>query len=260
MKVMNGWLGLLKYYLKAKRLHGVHSPFIYEFQEKVLLDKTVFSDYLEIEQCVKTCKQNQTSLTFQDFGANPGRVTRTIGQLAKRSGISRKYGRLLYRMTRWFQPGNILELGTSLGFASAYMIAGAGAEARLTSMEGAAEIADQAIKNLEGLNVIHRCTIVQGPIDSHLEVVMERNPPFDFVYMDANHKLPPTLRYFEKILTNITENAIIIMDDIHWSHEMHEAWKLLSANPKIAVSVELDRMGILFCRTGIAKEHFYLSF
>lgn len=250
----------MRYYAFAKRLHGVHSPYVYQFQNDIILDDQIHPEYLAIESLMQECKSNHEKITFYDLGANPGTRSRTVSELAVKSGITQKYGRLLCRIARASKPLRILELGTSLGFAASYMLAGAGGETQLVTMEGAVEIARKAQEHFNRLGFNRKVELVKGPIDDTLEAVLAQWAPFDLVYMDANHQLLPTLNYFESISKHITEKAIIIVDDIRWSQEMAEAWRQLCKNPKVSISIELDRMGLLFCRTGIAKEHFLLRF
>ena len=58
-------------------------------------------------------------------------------------------------MIKYYQPGSILELGTSLGITSAYL-ALAKPDAKMITMEGSKEIAKKALQNFEtlGLNNI----------------------------------------------------------------------------------------------------------
>jgi len=51
-----------------------------------------------------------------------------------------------------------------------------------------------------------------------------------------------------------------VIDDIRWSPGMEAAWKQICCNPKVTISIDLFRCGILLFRTGIAKQHFLLRY
>ena len=140
-------LGLkyLNYYFTASngKGHGIHSPFVFDLVSKVLTDKNKYEDYLRIESLRKELLQNVTVLTIEDFGA--GSATgltkqRSIQQIAGSSLKNPKYAKLLYRLVKYFQPLQILELGTSLGITTSYLAA-AKKNAQVLTMEGSAAIA-----------------------------------------------------------------------------------------------------------------------
>ena len=83
---------------------------------------------------------------------------------------------------------------------------------------------------------------------------------YDFIYIDGNHKKSPTLRYFKMLLNHLSENGLMIFDDIHWSEEMEEAWNIIVEDPIITVSIDIFKFGIVSKRKGQRKEHFILKY
>ena len=70
-----------------------------------------------------------------DFGAGShvnDNKTRKIKDVAKNSAKNAKFGKLIYRITQFYKPKNILELGTSLGISTLYL-AKANKDTRLKS-------------------------------------------------------------------------------------------------------------------------------
>jgi len=51
-----------------------------------------------------------------------------------------------------------------------------------------------------------------------------------------------------------------VFDDIHWSPGMERAWEKIRAHPKITVSLDLLRLGLVFFRRENKKEHFTVRF
>ncbi len=64
---------------------------------------------------------------------------RSISKIAKSSSKSKKIGRLLYRLAKYYQPVNILELGTSLGLSSSYLALGNN-DSKIVTIEGCPNI------------------------------------------------------------------------------------------------------------------------
>ena len=82
----------------------------------------------------------------------------------------------------------------------------------------------------------------------------------DLVYFDGNHRLQPTLEYFNLCLQKKTPDTVFIFDDIYWSREMKSAWDTIIQNKEVTISIDLFKLGIVFFRSGIPKQHFQLKF
>jgi predicted O-methyltransferase YrrM len=260
-------LGLkyLNYYFTAAngKGHGIHSPFVFDLVVKVLNDKTSYSAYKEVEQQRSLLLGNETIITVEDFGAGSTKgltKQRTVQQTASTSLKPKKYAQLLYRLVNYFQPEQVLELGTSLGITTAYL-AKANASARVTSMEGSTAIAEIAMRQFDALQ-LNNIKIVTGNFDETLQPVIEKTEqPFNFVFIDGNHRKEPTLRYFEQLLAKTNTDTIFVFDDIHWSKEMEEAWELIKQHPSVTLTIDLFFIGLVFLRKEQKeKEHFVVRF
>ncbi len=259
---------LLSKYIRFKVLasnakgHGVHSPFVYNLIRKVLLDNRKFYAYESIEQCRRDLLKDKRVLNIQDFGAgfrSQKTNQRTISEIAHSSLKPKKFSQLLFRIVNYYQPENMLELGTSLGITSAYL-ASAKDDSKLVTMEGSKEIAAIAQSNFEKLNV-KNVSIITGNFDDQLPAFLNRQDKLDFVFIDGNHRLEPTLRYFEMLLPKTKEGSILIFDDIHWSEEMEMAWKQIQDHPQVTVTVDLFFIGLVFFRKeNKVKQHFQINF
>ena len=135
-------LHLLKSYLKflwsSKNAHGLHSPFVYHLVSRCFYDTTVYPKYNLLKQYRKGLQDSPEVLEVTDFGAGSRVFTsnrRTVQQIVSNAGITAKNGELLFRLSRYFQPQSILEIGTSLGLATAALAAGS-PKATITSLEG----------------------------------------------------------------------------------------------------------------------------
>src|SRR5258706_382203 len=192
----------LQYYLTASngRGHGVHSPFVFEFITEILNDTTRYGDYRQVEDLRKELLKNKAIIQVNDLGA--GSVAsktdqRTIASIARNAAKPEKFGQLLYRMAKYYRPATILELGTSLGITVSYL-AKANPGAKIVTLEGSKEIVTVARKNFQTLGLQH-IEIIEGNFDDILSAAINRFPSIDFSFIDGNHRLQPTIRYFEMI-------------------------------------------------------------
>ena len=107
------------------------------------------------------------------------------------------------------------------------------------------------VKNIE---------LVIGNFDENLAKTLASLEQVDLVYFDGNHRKKATLDYFNLCLTKKTNDSIFIFDDIYWSREMKKAWDEIIRNENVTVSIDLFKLGIVFFRSGIPKQHFRLKF
>jgi predicted O-methyltransferase YrrM len=254
----------LNYYLTASNSkgHGTHSPFIFHFITKVLNDKKKHNEYEMAERVRKEMLRDETVLTLEDFGAGSSvnkKNQRTVAVIAKNSAKPKKFGQLLFRMIKEYQPQTILELGTSLGITTSYM-ALAKPDAKLITMEGASEVANVAKKNFDKFK-LKNYSLIEGNFDNTLLPVLHGLSTVDFAFIDGNHRQEPTERYFQQLLTKANNESIFIFDDIHWSKEMEAAWATIKSHPSVRCTVDLFFIGIVFFREEFKeKQDFVIRF
>ncbi|MEY4593687.1 MAG: hypothetical protein RIQ47_97 [Bacteroidota bacterium] len=250
----------LRYRLTAKTAHGVHSPFVFELLNNVIRDQTPFYAFRPIESIRSRMLLNSTLLDVTDLGtgANTLKKQRKVSEIAAKYALPAKYGQLLFRLVNRFQPGNILELGTSLGITSLYLAAPS-KTCTLYTVEGCPQTAAMAGKNFKLLkagNIEQRI----GDFSFFLPDILKTMKRVDFAYIDGNHAFEPTVDYFHTILPYCNENSVLIFDDIHWSREMEKAWETIKKHPEVRLTIDLFKMGIVFFRKENRTEHFTLLF
>jgi predicted O-methyltransferase YrrM len=254
----------LHYYFTASngKGHGVHSPFVFEFITRVLNDDSHFYAYDQVEALRRQLLANSGVLEVEDFGAGSAIQNtrrRTIARIAMHAAKSRKFSQLLFRIVNYYKPATILELGTSLGISTSYM-ALANPAAHIITGEGSKAIAEQAAANFRQLS-LPSIELVPGNFDHTLPRILEQHPVIDLAFIDGNHRLEPTLRYFEQLLPHITDNTIIILDDIHWSAGMEQAWQRVKEHPAVMLTIDLFFIGLVFFRKDFkVKQYFSIRF
>ncbi len=257
-------LKYLNYYFTASngKGHGIHSPFVFQFITKVLNDKMPYPAYEKVENLRNKLLADKTELTIADFGAGSAvnkTNKRTVAEIAKNSAKPKKFGQLLFRIIREYQPPTIVELGTSLGITTSYLSL-ARPEAKLITLEGAKEVAKTANENFQTLG-LKNYSLIEGNFDNTLSAVVSGLTTVDFAFIDGNHRQEPTERYFKEMLSKTHNESIIIFDDIHWSKEMEQAWETIKSHPAVRCSIDLFFIGIVFFREEFSeKQHFSIRF
>ncbi|WP_136480559.1 O-methyltransferase [Cognatitamlana onchidii] len=245
----------LRFLVKSKNQHGVHSPFVFDLVTKCFYDKTKYSKYAAILNYKKTLKAHKEAIEVTDLGAGSHIMktkTRQISDISKNAGTTNKRAKLLYRLTKYLNSEHILELGTSLGIATHAMSLG-NPDAKISSIEGCPNTATFAEGYLNTFNV-QNCHIIKGDFKSILKTLPQKT--YNLVFFDGNHQKEATLYYFHTLLENANNDSVFIFDDIYWSKEMTEAWETIKNHAKVTVTVDTFFWGIVFFRQEQAKEHF----
>lgn len=246
--------------------HGVHSPFVYRFIKEILNDQENYGCYAQVEVLRRVLLRDDRVIEVEDFGAG-SRVNptsqRKIADIARSALKSKKFGRLLFRMVQQYQPQTILELGTCFGVTTAYLSNG-NKKADVYTMEGAGAIADVARHNFSELSLDH-VQLIQGNFDDSLPALIaqlkDAGKTLDFVFIDGNHRMEPTLRYFEQMKSLLHAGSVVIFDDIHWSQGMEDAWQTIQEDPLVTLSLDFFFIGVVFFRAeNTAKQHFSIRF
>lgn len=250
----------LKYRIKGGTAHDIHSPFVFDLLNNVIRDQTPFYCFDAIEAIRMKLFDDERILKVTDFGAGsngkPGQ--KKVSDIAKNSLQEKKYSQLIFRLVNFSNAKNIIELGTSLGITSLY-ISNASRKGKVITLEGCPEIASIAKENFNRL----RCDnieIITGDFSKTLAPALEKMEHADFVYFDGNHRMKPTLDYFNLCLKKKTFDSVFVFDDIYWSREMKAAWDVIVQHKEVTVSIDLFKLGIVFFRGGIPKQHFQLKF
>jgi predicted O-methyltransferase YrrM len=240
---------LLSHHYKG---HGIHSPFVFDLVSRVFRNKTDPDIVFKVEQIRKKMIADKRTILVHDLGSRSElskEYLRRVSDIAKKSPVTGKYGKFLSNMAAEFGNPLIIELGTSLGISTMYM-AGSCKDAQLVTIEGCTATAAIAKQNFleAGIDSIK---IIEGPFDEILPGVLAGGVKPGLVFIDGNHRKEPVIKYFNQIAEISDSKTAIIIDDISYSRQMSEAWNEIKLHKKVSVSIDINRMGILFFREGI---------
>jgi predicted O-methyltransferase YrrM len=214
-------------------------------------------NFIEIQR--KKWITSNEKIQRKDFGAGSRTGTSiTISSVASSSLQPPKYARFLYRLAVFLKSHQALELGTSLGTTTAYLALSSSLK-KITTIEGDDVLFEKSnsiflsasLNNVESLH---------GRFEDLLPVICTKEAYWDFIYIDGNHRKEPTLNYFNLLINHTHENTVMILDDIHWSEEMWSAWSTIIADDRITLSFDIFKMGVVFFKPELSKQHFILKY
>ena len=249
----------IKYCLNAKNKHGIHSPFVYDFNDRCISLPIATFEYQVFNQFKKSFLKNANKIEVKDLGAGSRKLNkqRSISEIAKVSGSNHKYGKLLYRLVAHYQPKEVLELGTSLGLGT-YMMAAASENIHITTVEGCINTYEIARRSFPASQHV-KVDFVNNDFFTFIENLKDQ-PPYDMIFIDGDHKSESLFKQLKLLAPYIHDETIIVLDDIRWSKDMLYAWNKLIHDPEYHLSIDLFKIGILLKRAHQQKEHFVIRY
>lgn len=248
---------------RSQSKYKIHSPFVFDLYTNVIARSEQHLQYRVINRLRKELvlvlryiKRRDLGAINRDFPADQRFVR--VRDIAVHDSINKKSGELLFRFGELFRPATILELGTSLGISTIYLSLAA-PESQIITIEGCIDSAHLAEDNFEKTG-LKNIKVIIGRFEEKLAEALTRMPSPDLIFIDGNPAKEPTLAYFRQCLQHINSRTVIIINNICRSTEMRKAWKSICAEPKVKVTLDLGRMGVVFFREELSKEDFILNF
>ena len=248
----------INYKLNAKGRHGVHSPFVYGLVDQALRTKSHKNVYKRFKNYKKRLRNDSSTINVNDLGAGSKKLSkqRKIQDIARISGSSRKYGKLLFKLVNHYEPKTILELGTSLGLGT-FMLVNGNPKSKIITIEGCRQtsaIAQKMHKKFESKNV----EFVVNDFASYLKHYS--GSKFDFIFIDGDHRGDKLIKTLDQLNDHIHDETILFLDDIRWSKDMLKTWNDLTLDERYHLSIDFFQMGLLMPRKHQEKEHFVIDY
>jgi predicted O-methyltransferase YrrM len=252
---------LISYWLLQTDEYSIHSPYVFDLYVNCFKKALQRPVNTEFELLRKELKRNQSQVRTGILGSSVSQEKiklEKIKEIAIKGITPAKYSLLMQEMIRYFNCRNIIELGTSLGINTMYL-SKSNDGCRVYSFEGNPELAAIARKNFARMQV-NNIELVDGNIDESLPSFIKKEIRPDFVFFDANHRVEPTLRYFNLLNSVRTDNTVYVLDDIHRSGEMEMAWNQIRSRNEVRVDMDLYQFGVILVRENLPKMSFVFSF
>ena len=264
-------LPYLRYLLVATTRYRVHSPFVFEWASYALDDRRFFYAFDEIEYIRTSFLEDDNLVEVVDLGAGsramPAAERRKISDIARTALSPASQCEVLFKTINWLQPQTMLEIGTSLGISTLYQNAAA-MSAQLVTLEGSPAVAGAARRGFLRFEQFRlgrtggRAKPIQqleGDFAQTLPLALAGMTQLDYVFFDGNHRYEPTMHYFKLCLEKAHAGSVFVVDDIHWSGEMEQAWREIQQHPSVRVTIDVFHFGLVFFRAEQREvEHFVL--
>lgn len=257
----------LNHCFKAKTRYSIHSPFLYDWVSNVLRANGDPQLETKAEYYRGSLLQDHEPLFKSQQGAKSKRLVperKSVSQEAAKSGIARKHGRLLMRLTAYYRLSNVLELGTSLGIGTTYLALGQQSlnQKQLVSIEGSSTTYEKAASHFNHFRKdnpeFDHVQLCQGRFDACLPEVLNTLGQVDLLFLDGDHRYEAVMENFSLCLAKAASHSVFVIDDIHWSPGMEKAWQTIQETPEVTLTIDLFQMGLAFLNPNLTKEHWAL--
>ena len=238
----------------------MHSPFVYALVENVFNNTNEFYAFDQLKTIRRALLKDNTELAITDFGAGSKKLngtTRKVKDIAQHGISSNQQSEILFKLINYLQCKVIIELGTSIGLNTMYLGCATNTST-VHTIEGSENLFTFS-KNLFKENKQTNIQSYLGNFDDVLPNILSSITSFDLLYIDGNHTLEATLRYFNYALSKRTNVSVIVLDDIYWSEEMTKAWESIKENTEVRLTIDCFYFGLVFFKEEVKqKEHFKL--
>lgn len=253
---MNLGFEYIKYQWKAKRRHGVHSPFIYDLTDTCFRISTSEELKKSLKKLDSKLKNDLRIIEISDFGAGSKKLSnvRKISSIYGTSSSRGKFGTILYQLVNHHKPKTVLEFGTSMGVGSICMASG-NDQTKVITIEGCPNTYSIAQENISESSLAN-IEMHNSTFSAYLDTLTTEQ--FDLVFIDGHHDGTALKDYLERLKKYTHNGTIFILDDIRWSDSMFDAWSEIQADTSYHVTIDLFRMGIVLKREEQEKEKFII--
>lgn len=239
--------------VRYRKGYGVHSPFVYNLITKVIEESGHYYLLDDIALTRLKLQYREELISYPDKKKKGATCQKTLGQLVHKRAISPKQGALLFKITNYFKPVHILQIGTNMGLSTLY----------LTSY--ATGLQCIALENNLAFASVARETFKQArnPIDLREGAYADLLPKalkdlndLDFVYFNLQDDEICCSSLFKECVEQTHQNSVFVFKGIKSSAKMRMVWKEICLHPKVTVTMDLYALGIVFFNEKLHKRNY----
>lgn len=235
----------LKRYITAlQRFHrsrgfGIHSPFAFKFVLNVLRERLPYYAYEDIKK-LRTLA-----------------ISHTNGVWRRKRVISLKSAKMLFRVTNYFNPSQILQIGTSYGVSSASMLAVSSKSELFLCKPNAKEFpATHDILSHFG-NTIHYFPSFKQGIEAYAHTESGEKMPFVVVNEIEPEEYNSLLSYLYKVRN---DSGVIIIRNLSRNAHTQALWEALRDVAPTGMTFYNHNMAIIVASPKLLHQNFSLWF
>ena len=127
--------------------------------------------------------------------------------------VSPSQGKLLHVLARTIGARRILEIGTLGGYSTIWLARALPADGKVITLEASLKHAEVAKGNIAAAGLAGKVELRLGPaLETLPKIAAEKQPPFDFIFIDADKKSMP--EYFDWALKLSRKGSLIFSDNV----------------------------------------------
>lgn len=244
--------------IRYRRGYGVHSPFVFNLITKVIEEKCPYYSFYDIELIRKQLLFMDEHITYPDRRQQGKLKSRSIANIVEREAIKPKHGALLFRLTNYFKPVNILQIGTATGLSTLYLTSYA-TGLKCIALGNIPELAPIARRVF---NKAHnnRIDLRTGAYNELLPQALKDMDKIDFIFFNTSCEQLNNISLFNECVKHIHNDSIFVFQGIKASRKMRDLWKEICARPEVTVTVDLYSLGIVIFNKKLHKRNYIVYF
>lgn len=129
-------------------------------------------------------------------------------------------GRTLSLLSKMIHPNRILEIGTYTGYSAICMAEGLNKNGKLITIDVNYELEDMVKNYVEKAGFTDQ---IEMKVGDAMEIIPQLDKNFDLVFIDADKS--NYSNYFDLLINDLPQGAIIIADNVLWSGKVVEPIK-----------------------------------
>ncbi|MEA4841398.1 MAG: hypothetical protein VB110_10390 [Bacteroidales bacterium] len=228
---------VIRYRINARhhKGFGIHSPYLFHLITSVIQGKYPF-------YCFETIESLRKELNNKPTCFNQQKKTHS--------------GQIIFRIIQDAKFKTLLELGTSSGIETQYMIF-ANQKARCISITDSAESAAIARKGfqIQGLEQIELHLLKPKEMP---EILIDKLENLDFVLFNQISDPQKYQDLFQKCLCKRNNGSIFVFMNMHESPGKTQAWENIRAHQDVQVSIDLFNLGIILFNPEVEKKKYVI--
>ncbi len=238
--------------IRHRKGHGIHSPFVYNLITKVIEERNPYYRYHDIELIRKKLLYKEDSF-FQT-----GKTKLPLAEIVKKKAIRPKHGALLFRLTNYFKPDKILQIGTSLGLSTLYI---SSYKPGLTCVSLEPDKDYSLISKWVYENGARTSIDLQtGAYRDKLPGILNKMKKVDFVFMNIHDDSSENNYIFNECIKHTHNESVFVMEGIKNNQVTRNFWNETCTHPEVTVTIDLTSIGIIFFNKKHYKRDYKLYF
>lgn len=214
----------LLYKVRHHKGHGIHSPFVFSFINRVIEEKNPYYAYEDIN----TYLEEHLHSHWHES----------------------KINKLSFKIVNSLNPKNILELGAGNGLNTLYITAPSSATHCISI-----ELDETKYSQAQNLYKHWQRKIIQSS-----NPFPKIEYPLDCIFLNLRNYEVDYTQLIPYITSNIKNDSFVFIDGIRTNKSKQVLWKELIQDEKVVVSLDLFDVGILFFDEKFFKKNYKLSF